>query len=59
MADDRVDRVDVSAASGVEDEVCDLRNQEGANRFRDAVERKSKVSQAAEANLNGKGVMED
>ena len=45
---------------------CDLRNQEGADKFRAEVEElgrkresKSKVAQAAEDNLSGKGIMED
>ena len=46
---------------------CDLRNQEGADKFRAEVEElgrkresKSKVAQAAEEdNLSGKGIMDD
>jgi hypothetical protein len=44
---------------------CDLRNQEGADRFIADVERlrtgdnnKSKLAEAAEANLSGNGVLD-
>jgi hypothetical protein len=39
------------------DEVCDLRNQEGADKFRAEVERLNKLAEMAEANTSGNKVM--
>jgi hypothetical protein len=49
----------LSDDNNTSDIICDLRNQEGADRFKAEVERlsKSKVAAAAEANLSGNGVM--
>ena len=52
----------VAIVDVVDDEACDLRNQDGADRFRAKVEelnrkRQSKLTEMAEANQSGNGVM--